>query len=171
MREILFRGKRVDNGEWVVGSLLWLESGRAMVIPSHTNIFGCDIDDIDESIIQTVAHRVIPETVGQYTGLTDKNGMKIFEGDIVRYSDVDTVLYFDEQNCFTGTIKFECGAFGIACNGYIPLHYPDACNNDNFVSLWEINWNEDEIEESLSNINIIGNVHDNPELLDGAGNG
>ena len=83
MREILFRGKRQDNGEWITGHLLRYEDGRARINPSHTDIF---CYEKDESIIQAVWFLVDPATVGQYTGLTDKNGKMIFEGDIIRTS-------------------------------------------------------------------------------------
>lgn len=75
MREILFRGKRKDNGEWVYGDLLH---------PDTECDCGYSIEDIDKSI-KNNCHEVITETVSEYTGLTDKNANKIFENDIVEY--------------------------------------------------------------------------------------
>ena len=139
MREILFRGKRIDNGEWIVGHLLTFEDGRARIIESQTDIFCYEKDN---SIIQTVAHEVYPETVGQFTGLLDKNGKKIFEGDIV-----------------------DCWSEGVNAQGEVQqrkdglwIIYP----------AWQktIMWGLCPDEYCHTTVEVIGNIHDNPEMVE-----
>jgi hypothetical protein len=122
MREILFRGKRKDNGEWVYGFY------RSYIYRKKKHAWLETIDRIWE---------VKPETVGQYTGLEDINGVKIFEGDIVRYGDFGRI---PEPDISMDKVVWENGGFIIG-GEYMGLSYS--------------------VE-----IEIIGNIHDNPELLD-----
>ena len=82
MREILFRGKRKDNGEWVYGDLRHISDG-------HGGYILCIVDNTNGRNNDVTGVEVVPETVGQYTGLTDDNGVKIFEGDIVKIEGGD----------------------------------------------------------------------------------
>ena len=148
-REILFRGKRVDNGEWIYGS--------SFRISEELNPFIMLINRHGES------YEVDSDTRGLYTGLTDKNGTRIFEGDIVK------VL-----NAFNVEVVFKKGAFGVY-SSYVDYDYLDSeiaeitgCNNpsrfcrcDNFVSLWELMWNYNQEDDCCSVVEIIGNIHDN----------
>ncbi len=153
MREILSRGKRIDNGAWETGSEVTVRSG-------------CHDEKHYIADKMTGYHTpIISETRGQFTGLTDKNGMKIFEGDIVNL--------FNMQ----GEIVFEEGAFGIAIFPYIDWNlldqkvpfnnHPCFCYNDNFISLWELYWNFEQDDNPLYEAEVIGNIHDNPEMLGG----
>lgn len=164
MREILFRGKQVGNGQWVLGYYY-----KAKHYRSDTEL--CDYitiphPDIPNEISDHIM--VIPETVGQYTGLTDKNGTKIFEGDIVQY--LTDYAFFDCQSIVKfGEYKQDgsSGEYGASdCIGcYVEV--------DNFTCP---DWSDDpnDFEEFLKQQNIlevankcevIGNIHDNPELL------
>lgn len=137
MREILFRGKRIDNGEWVCGNYAFT-----------------DIDSRQYFIFQNKAfeHEVIPETVGQYTGLTDKNGNKIFEGDIV-----DIGFELDDPYIWRSTIYYERAV--VTWNKEHFGWYALFIESKDELSLWE--YDDSDI------ITVIGNIHDNPEHLKG----
>ena len=128
MRDIIFRGKREDNGEWIAESETYIKDGDGTWLCDESN-----------DVV-----KVLPETVGQYTGLTDKNGVKIFEGDILggylddNYPENQTVMEVVWCNCWWGTKEIGCD--------------PDL-----------LEWDDGEILE------IVGNVFDNPEMLERGG--
>lgn len=148
MREILFRGKCEDgydysNGDgWVYGSLLQDEKVVAIVKTEDIELcFG--VDDGVTSIEDFACIPVKVGTVGQYTGVKDKNGTKIFEGDILK--DRTT----PEHGCYIVA----------SLNKEQQLYYRDS--RDGWVSKSVINFSN-LITESIK---VIGNIHDNPELI------
>ena len=168
MREILFRGKRKDNGEWIEGYYA-IQSNHACFAHElkHQHFIFKDVC-LDFNLGGLQEFEVIPETVGQYTGLTDNNGKKIFEGDIVQYINSDD---FDCQSIVKfGEYKQDGsgGEYGARkCLGfYVDVDNftcPDWCEDDPEYfprHMWQQN-----ILEVVDGCEIIGNIYDNPELL------
>ena len=136
MREILFRGRlKAENGElkkgdWVYGDLVTLIDGKE----KHLHIYG--------------KGEVKAETIGQYTGLTDKNGKKIFEGDIVWFED-ESPSNYEYHDC----TEMRCGAIEYGYNCFY-------ITNRIAVEM------EDLIYDGKLDVEVIGNIHDNPEILE-----
>ena len=129
-RQILFRGKGVDNGEWVEGSYVRCQDLHTIVYEDNDGFY-CE-DKVD------------PKTVGQFTGLKDKNGKEIFEGDIIRELD-----FWDKPRNYTRQVEWKDASCGFEpfsdseencghCGGGVT---PGDCI-------------------------VVGNIHDNPELLE-----
>lgn len=138
MREILFRGKRTDNGEWVYGNYYIAEK--------------LDKSGVEYFIIEIEAegsqYYVTPETVGQYTGLTDKNGKKIFEGDIVKTKKYGKIIGHSNVRDFDiFVVIYEPAMFRLE-NTHRAFNLVGKCGKG-------------------IDYEVIGNIHDNPELLKG----
>ena len=122
MREIKFRGKRLDNGEWLYGYLIRLH-GIPYIYPNPANN-------------GWTSYEVDPDTVGQFTGLLDKNGKEIYEGDIL----IEPGIFNLPRTVFWDHRFMRFGNIPLSICGYIDLY----------------DYNKTE---------VIGNIHDNPELL------
>lgn len=146
MREILFRGKRTDNGEWVEGYLYEHKPPlRGIVpkdyIPEPNKWYITKTAFADWNMPRQVElNEVDPNTVGQYTGLLDKNGKRIFEGDVLE------VNYGKVYVAAKGKVRFDCGCYmlegvssALSLYAYVPYS------------------------------EVIGNIHDTPKLLEGGG--
>lgn len=142
MREILFRGKRLQGGDWVEGYFFKSDiNKRARESGKATLIFTPDCDTFITVPECNNSFMVVSDTVGQYTGLKDKNGKRIFEGDIAK-----VLQGKDKDIAYVG---FENGAF---------MLYPKT-GNIYERTLWEYWYNDWDVE-------VIGNITDNPELLE-----
>lgn len=132
MREILFRGKRDDTGEWIEGDL------RQDKDLGTSYILGWDYYEEDwEFQREPFECEVIPESVGQYTGLTDKNGTKIFEGDVVNILT---------ENNEIGIVKYDEGGFEVEADGFVIDFKQNIDGTD---------------------VEVIGNIYDDPKPLKG----
>ena len=143
MREILFRGKRLDNGEWAEGYLYEHEPALVGIVsendvPEPSKWFIARTGFADWNMPRPVEFvEIDPSTVGQYTGMKDKNGKKVFEGDIIRKTNEGR-----HPQIFTANIRTN---FRVNEEVYYSPcdHFTESCEYE-----------------------IIGNIHDNPELLE-----
>lgn len=142
MKDILFRGLWVHgNKEWIEGDLVHDKDGKPHIVDNNYVDYWHD----DQTFVCEEECEVLPETVGQYTGLTDKNGKKIFEGDIVKvYDNFDYV----GETLYVGKVQW----------------------NDTFLN-WEIKTRKKTVWQlknlpSVLYYEVIGNVFDNPEMLE-----
>ena len=144
MRDVKFRAKRVDDGQWVYGSYLahkecveYVGNGRQAPVKHlilHDGFAACSLR------LSVECCEVDPATVGEFSGVYDKHGTPIYEGDIVRkrtYQGIKPCVVMFSFGCF------HCGFGGGSSTASHPYLLDD------------------------KNIEVIGNVHDNPELLDG----
>lgn len=135
MREILFRGKRMDTGAWVSGD--YYKQAEFYSTPDEAHFIITSLDALEYDLALEYA-KVDPDTVGQYIGVKDRDGMRIFEGDILRGAMGDMVVFYGEiiGEGYGFQWKSASGGGTESMTGFI-----------------------DEYE-------IIGNIHDNPELLE-----
>ena len=132
MREILFRGKRLDNDEWIYGSYNHLNTGKDYICDGNYWLGTIEVD---------------PETVGQWTGLVDVNRVKIFEGDI-----------FNIEDDIIGTVVFKDGCFRIEeygiCGTWTENGFDECGGGTGILQCEPIDWYR------TSDMKVIGNIHD-----------
>lgn len=143
MREILFRGKRLDNGEWVYGDLVHVEN-KSYISYYYESPLSTFINELIEYVDMSMVGvapfiEVDLTTIGQYTGLTDKNGKKIFEGDIV-------------------VVPLS----GKPAKGIVEYFKTDICG---FAVITQPQYSNYVLQKNYA-YEVIGNIHDNPELLE-----
>ena len=144
-REILFRGKRSDTGEWVEGLL----SQTTVIAADKAAYVATTIVKLFEKPFCGEWYEVDPATVGQYAGLNDKNGKRIFEGDLLRYTE--RAFNGSDVPC-VNPVEFAEGGWAVDCW---------------FLNNWLYDGKNGNIQ--LDEVEVVGNIHDNPELMEGGG--
>lgn len=160
----LFRGKEKDSGKWIYGDLRHISDGLGgytLNIVDNTSGRNNDVTGVE----------VISETVGMFIMLTDKNGKKVFEGDIFKFSD--EIWESSYTSCGTEWDSWKVENYAVVGfdderSGFDFVKYK-FCENSVEADFHE---NHDiEFAEFISNLEVIGNIYDNPELLGGENNG
>ena len=145
----LFRGKEKDSGKWIYGDLRHISDG-------HGGYILCIVDNTNGRNNDVTGVEVLPETVGQYTGLTDKNGVRIFEGDIL---DVSSDVAY--------------GGVAVHRLGYFVVEFHNGCFMKSALDDPQLSFFDNAKRKGLYHFistdihKIVGNIHDNPELLKG----
>lgn len=163
MREYLFHGKRIDNGEWAEGGIIPLDTDSGYVFIAEPFLSASTLPV--HEIVKHHMHLVYPESVGQWTGMHDKNGKKIFENDIVK-----TQLFYDrpysskrKSKQFIGVVEYKIRTF--SGNSVYPKQDYQAEWSlkfyEDFEKYTHFSWGE------LWNCEVIGNVFEDKDLLEG----
>ena len=148
-REILFKAKRKDNGEWVEGYLVKCRTSEEEVYAIKDTVY-----HVNDGIINLIPCVVDESTICQYTGLTDKNGNKIWENDIVRYQfDTDDCI-FPNKDTKKRVGKIFFSDFRASFSVAMGRNGSKAINNDLFKYV-----------QNGNRVEVIGNIFDNPELI------
>lgn len=169
MREILFRGKRIDNDEWVQSKSMMNFEGNVFLALAvdvdcrHDAAFTKIVEiksDASCPIEKPFLIRVIPDTIGQYTGLTDKNGNKIFEGDIVKYTRKNWKEPLSDNN-----MQDLVSLYRIFYNEKYAAFWQEHIdyNTKRVVGSGLMRFSDDRADENI--IEVIGNIYDNSELM------
>lgn len=180
MKEVLFRGRLIDSGTWVYGSLfnsIWRKSadGSRVCYIFPDNMLdddnGCG-DSWDDFASVADQYEVDPATVGQYTGLKDKNGKNIFEGDVVTYGDdgfLTAMVRFGKFNEYgRGTVpsySYGWHLDAIQCQGEEHAVQQPLSEYEGVLTYWPAHVADTKAGIERLKVEVIGNVYDNPELL------
>lgn len=148
MRETKFRGKRLDNGEWEYGDLV--QFGQKYYTPCKCAIIPGTASGSDTFFKVLLDNEVDPVTVGQYTGLKDKNGKEIYEG--------DTITWLRHRMDRTGFIEQGHVEWRDIDGCYVVVNRFDTRDRRELIHL---------LIRCTEDIKVVGNIHDNPELLKG----